>query len=247
MTVNVVVDESLPMGSKQLTLGVKLDAEQKLENFSFEGAPALNSSISHLLNNDNAESLYVFGGAGVGKSHVLQACVLKAHEMGQEAIFLSCDELLQVPFENASECLVGLSHFQLLCVDDIDLLINNASWAQAWFHLYNELTETGHRVIFSASSNPRGIDCALEDLRSRLQLANVFQLNELDESASGALLQIKAQQRGLQLTDEHLSYILSRSPRGFKHLLHVLDLLDSASWHEKRRITIPFIKQVLQW
>jgi DnaA family protein len=51
----------------------------------------------------------------------------------------------------------------------------------------------------------------------------------------------------LQLTDEQVAYIFSRSPRGLANVLAVLDLLDAASWHEKRRITIPFIKQVMAW
>jgi DnaA family protein len=84
-------------------------------------------------------------------------------------------------------------------------------------------------------------------LRSRLQLANVFQLSALAEEASGRLLQAKAKQKGLQLTDDQVAYIFSRSPRGFTNVLAVLDLLDAASWHEKRRITIPFIKQVMAW
>ena len=75
----------------------------------------------------------------------------------------------------------------------------------------------------------------------------MFHLNALDEQASGQLLQAKAKQKGLQLSDEQVAYIFSRSPRGLANLLAVLDSLDAASWHEKRRITIPFIKQVMAW
>jgi DnaA family protein len=247
MTLNAVQDTPKKLGSIQLTLGVTLNTQQQLSNFCFSGAPALAQTVDQLLLNEQADSVYVFGAQGVGKSHFLQGCVLKAQEMGFEAVYISCKELVKIPAHKATECLLGLETNGLICVDDIDSLVANSHWAQAWFHLYNRLMQQGNHLVVSAADNPRTIDCHLNDLRSRLQLANVFQLNALGENASGQLLQAKAKQKGLQLTNEQVAYIFSRSPRGLANLLAVLDLLDAASWHEKRRITIPFIKQVMAW
>ena len=247
MTSNAVKDLPQQLNFRQLTLGVTLNAQQQLSNFCFSGAPALAQTLDQLLLNKQADSVYVFGAQGVGKSHLLQGCVLQAQEMGQQAIYISCSELIKIPSDQANECLAGLESNALICVDDIDCLLADPQWAQAWFHLYNKLMQQGHHLVMSAALNPRTIDCSLNDLRSRLQLANVFQLTDLDEVASGQLLQAKAKQKGLQLSNEQVAYIFSRSPRGLSHLLAVLDLLDSASWHEKRRITIPFIKQVMGW
>ena len=247
MTANAVQATSQHRSFRQLTLGVTLDAQQQLSNFCFTGAPALVSTLDQLLLSEQADSVYVFGAQALGKSHVLQGCVLQAQEMGQQALYVSCKELMKIPPHQARECLIGVENNALVCVDDIDHLIAHTHWAQAWFHLYNRLIEQGNHLVMSATLNPRIIDCALNDLRSRLQLANVFQLGALDELASGNLLQAKARQKGLQLTNEQVAYIFSRSPRGLANLLAVLDLLDAASWHEKRRITIPFIKQVMGW
>jgi DnaA family protein len=247
MTSNAVTDMPSQLGSSQLSLGVTLNTQQQLSNFCFSGAPALAKTIDQLLLNEQADSVYVFGAQSVGKSHLLQGCVLQAQEMGSETVYISCKELVKIPSHQANDCLAGLENNDLICVDDIDCLVADRHWAQAWFHLYNKLMQQGHRLVISATSNPRTIDCPLDDLRSRLQLANVFQLSALAEEASGRLLQAKAKQKGLQLTDDQVAYIFSRSPRGFTNVLAVLDLLDAASWHEKRRITIPFIKQVMAW
>lgn len=247
MTLNAVTDTPQQRAFRQLTLGVTLNAEQQLQNFCFSSAPALAQTLDQLLVNEQADSVYVFAAQGLGKSHLLQGCVLQAQAMGQQAVYISCAELVTIPPQQANEYLVGLENNTLVCVDDLDHLIANAQWAQAWFHLYNKLIEQGNHLVMSATSNPRTISCALNDLRSRLQLANVFQLGALDDAANGQLLQAKAKQKGLQLSNEQVAYILSRSPRGLANLLDVLDLLDSASWHEKRRITIPFIKQVMAW
>ena len=247
MTLNALKEMPTLLGSSQLSLGVTLKPQQQLGNFCFSGAPALAKTVELLLANVQADSIYVFGAEGVGKSHFLQGCVLQAQEIGCEAVHISCKELVNIPSYQANECLAGLDNNDLLCVDDIDCLVADNHWAQAWFHLYNKFMQRGNRLVISATSNPRNIDCNLNDLRSRLQLANVFQLSALDEADSGRLLQAKAKQKGLQLSDDQVAYIFSRSPRGLNNVLAVLDLLDAASWNEKRRITIPFIKQVMAW
>jgi len=235
------------IGWFQLTLGVTLNAQQQLKDFNFSGAPALEQAIATLLTSASADSLFVFGQQGVGKSHLLQACVLKVQDTGREAVFLSGKELLKIPPHQASECLAGLEAVALLCVDDLDKLTTDPEWALGWFHLYNELVQHGGCLIVSASDNPRNINCALDDLRSRLQLANVFQLQPLNDLECAATFKCKALHKGLQLSDDLIDYILSRSARGLPNLLTVLDRLDAASWHEKRRITIPFVKQVMGW
>jgi len=154
MTLDALTNVSQQLGSRQLTLGVTLNTQAQLSNFSFSGAPALEGTIDQLLGNEQPGSIYVFGAQGVGKSHLLQGCVSQAQQMGQEAIYISCAELLQIPAHQADECLTGLESNGLICVDDIHCLITNMYWAQAWFHLYNKLMQQGHRLVMSATSNP---------------------------------------------------------------------------------------------
>ncbi|HCH31684.1 MAG TPA: DnaA regulatory inactivator Hda [Oceanospirillaceae bacterium] len=239
--------KSSRIGSPQLTLGVTLNAQQQLGDFNFSGAPALSKSLQTLVLSQQGECLYLYGQTGVGKSHVLQGCVLLAQEASADAVFISGKELLKIPAQQASECLAGLESVSLLCIDDLDQLIVNLDWAQAWFHLYNQLMQRGGCIVVSSNKSPRQVDCALEDLRSRLQLANVFQLQPLDDDGCALMLQTKAKQKGLELSDELVAFVLARSARGLPNLLAVLDQLDAASWHEKRRITIPFVKQVMGW
>ena len=133
MTSNAVKDTPQQLGSSQLTLGVTLNAQQQLSNFCFNGAPALAQTVDQLLLNEQADSVYVFGAQGVGKSHLLQGCVLQAQEMGQEAVYISCSELVKIPTYQANECLVGLEKNGLICVDDIDCLLADSDWAHACY------------------------------------------------------------------------------------------------------------------
>ncbi|HIG36942.1 MAG TPA: hypothetical protein EYQ12_05220, partial [Oceanospirillaceae bacterium] len=124
--------KSSSIGSPQLTLGVTLNAQQQLGDFNFSGAPALLKTLETLVFSQHGECLYVYGQAGVGKSHLLQGCVLMAQETGADAVFISGTELLKIPAQQASECLAGLEAVSLLCIDDLDQLIANLDWAQAW-------------------------------------------------------------------------------------------------------------------
>ena len=71
MTSNAVPNTPKHLGSRQLTLGVTLNIQQQLSNFSFSGAPALAQTVDLLLLSEQADSVYVFGAQGVGKSHLL--------------------------------------------------------------------------------------------------------------------------------------------------------------------------------
>ncbi len=82
MTTIAIKDVHQQLSFRQLTLGVTLNAQQQLNNFSFSGAPALARALDDLLISEKADSVYVFGAQGVGKSHLLQGCVLRARGNG---------------------------------------------------------------------------------------------------------------------------------------------------------------------
>jgi DnaA family protein len=74
----------------------------------------------------------------------------------------------------------------------------------------------------------------------------VYHLRPLDEKAKLRALQERASARGLELSDEAASYLLQHARRDMRSLLGVLDRLDRASLAAHRRLTVPFIRQVLQ-
>jgi DnaA family protein len=71
-------------------------------------------------------------------------------------------------------------------------------------------------------------------------------LQPLQESEQIAALQLRAQLRGLELPDETAHFMLRRLPRDMSHLYSFLDRLDQASLIAQRRLTVPFVKAVLE-
>jgi len=74
----------------------------------------------------------------------------------------------------------------------------------------------------------------------------VYHIHELDEQGRAQALQLRAAQRGLQLPQETLDYLMKRLPRDLHTLFRILDELDEASLAAQRRLTIPFIRAALE-
>ena len=75
----------------------------------------------------------------------------------------------------------------------------------------------------------------------------VFQLRELAEEDKLHALQLRASRRGLQMPDEVAAFILNRGTRSMNALFELLERLDQASLQAQRKLTIPFLKEVLGW
>jgi DnaA family protein len=85
----------------------------------------------------------------------------------------------------------------------------------------------------------------LPDLKSRLSLLPAFQVNVLSDQQRVEALQLRAGHRGLELPDETAGFLLNRSRRDMASLYELLDKLDLEALRAQRRLTIPFVRQVL--
>ena len=83
--------------------------------------------------------------------------------------------------------------------------------------------------------------------QSRLSLALVFQLQQLSDEDKLRALQLRASRRGLNLPDDVGRFILTRGARSMSALFDLLDRLDQASLQAQRKLTIPFLKEILGW
>jgi DnaA family protein len=112
--------------------------------------------------------------------------------------------------------------------------------------LFNELQEAGGQLIVAAGSAPRECGFELADLASRMSRLPVFQVRPLDEQQRAAALKLRARHRGLVLPDDTAAYLLKRSRRDMASLYELLDKLDLEALRAQRRLTIPFVRDVLQ-
>jgi DnaA-homolog protein len=230
----------------QLPLGVRLRDDATFANYYPGANAAALGYVERLCEADAGwtESLiYLWGGEGVGRSHLLQAACLRFEQRGEQAVYLPLAEVV----EYGPALLDNLDRCELVCLDDLDAVAGRSNWEEALFHLFNRLRDSGRRLLLAASSSPRELPVQLADLQSRLTLALVFQLQSLSDEDKLRALQLRASRRGLHLSDEVGRFILTRGERSMSALFDLLERLDQASLQAQRKLTIPFLKETLGW
>jgi len=230
----------------QLPLGVRLRDDATFANYYPGANAAALGYVERLCEADAGwtESLiYLWGGEGVGRSHLLQAACLRFEQRGEQAVYLPLAEVV----DYGPALLDNLEQCELVCLDDLRAVVGRADWEEALFHLFNRLRDSGRRLLLSADTAPRELPVQLADLQSRLTLALVFQLQSLSDEDKLRALQLRASRRGLQLSDEVGRFILTRGERSMSALFELLERLDQASLQAQRKLTIPFLKETLGW
>ncbi len=187
--------------------------------------------------------IYLYGKSGCGRSHLLQAACHHATDQAKACVYLPLAELHTYP---PAELLTGLDQLALVCLDDIDTIAGQPQWEEALFSLFNRLAEKNVALLIAANQSVRTLPLDLNDLRSRLSSGVIYRLTLADEVQQQAILRFRAQRRGLTLSDSVIHFIATHCQRHMGHWMTLLDKLDSASLQSQRRLTIPFVKTVLE-
>ena len=230
----------------QLPLAVQLPDDETFASYISEQNQHIVEQLKHIITEVNVENsrpkaCYLFGQVASGKSHLLHASCAFASSLSLTSLCLSFSELQHL----SVEFLEGLEQIDLVCLDDIQLIAGNEKWQQAVFDLFNRMNEQGRCLIISGTESVAQLGLSLPDLESRLSWGVVTQIKPLSDDDKMDAFLFRAKQRGLLLQDEAVKYLFNRFSRDLGDLLQCLDQLDKASIREQRKITIPFIKEVL--
>jgi len=227
---------------KQLSLAVALDDQATFDNFyAPRGTPQHLASL--VLQDEGQQFAFLIGAEGSGLSHLLQAACQKT-VLGRNAgaVYLPLADLTDY---NGEDIFEGLESATLVCLDDLQLVANNPDWQEPLFHFFNRCLEASTKLVVAAHEVPDDLGVILPDLLSRLKSGVALQMLHYKDDDQRRLLQHRASMRGLYLSDEVAVFLLNRLPRNSRQLMDALETLDGASLQEQRRLTLPFVKGVL--
>lgn len=231
-------------GTMQFALPVTLPDDETFTSYLSGDNQEVVNHLQALLQSTSSKFQYTFiyGGRDTGKSHLLYACCVLAQLRGLSNILLSLEQVAQY----GPEVLSGLEQYDVVCIDDVGLIAGDDSWERGLFNFYNMFNEAGKVLILSDKAQPQHIRIKLPDLKSRLQWGALYQLKALSDEQKQAALILRAKLRGLELPDESAAFLLTRGVREMSVLMQSLDQLDHYSIQLQRRLTIPFIKEILK-
>jgi len=224
--------------ANQIPLRIVTDDEATLDNFQPRiGALEALSAVQSLCGDPQGE-VFIAGGPGTGKSHLLQAL---SHSLGGSALYLPLIDVAALPPEAVLE---GHDRYAVLMVDDLQVCLGLSAWQDALFHVFNQRRGLGLAMLWSADTVPTALEGLLPDLQSRLAHMTVYQLMRQSEQELADMLSFRAAKRGLQLSNDVLKYVLARAPRSPLELMQLLERLDQASLAHSRPITVPLIAEL---
>jgi len=223
------------MNNPQLPLGLTLRESARFESFFAGPNREAVAGIRASAGGEGEPLVYLAGARGTGKTHLLQAACQRAAQCGRRTAYLPLQELRA--FQPG--VFAGLERLDLVCLDDVPALAGLETWERGLFDLFNRLRDAGATLLVAGERRPDQAGLVLPDLVSRLGWGLTYVLKAL-------ALACRAQGRGLELPDETAQFLLRRFPRDLPTLFSLLDTLDAASLVEQRRLTVPFVKSVLE-
>ncbi|HYQ71620.1 MAG TPA: DnaA regulatory inactivator Hda [Gammaproteobacteria bacterium] len=229
------------MNNPQLPLGLALRDSARFDSFFPGRNREAVASLGAAARGEGESLVYIVASAGLGKTHLLQAACHAAAECGRTAGYLPLAELR----DTVPAVFEDLEQLDLLCLDDVDAIAGEPTLERALFNLFNRVRDAGRTLLVTAALRPDEAGFGLPDLASRLGWGVSYVLRSMPEADLMAALVHRARERGLELPAETAQFLLRRFPRDLPTLFALFDTLDSASLVEQRRLTIPFVKAVL--
>ncbi len=229
------------MSTQQLPLQFELAAEQSFSSFYTGNNQEAIAALTATAMGTGERQLFIWGAAGTGKTHLLQACCQLAHQQQLNAFYLPLSGINPPK----PEILEGLDKFDLVCIDDIADCANHSEWEQALFNFYNRHRDNDHHLILSAHCPPHLLPIQLPDLKTRMSWGLTLKLQELTDADCIAAFTCKAKYLGLAISPQVGRFLSKHYARDLAALWDLLPKLEQATLVAKRKLTVPFLKEVL--
>ncbi len=182
-----------------------------------------------------APLLVIHGPRGSGKTHLARVWCERSGAILYPAAVLVERDLHDL-----------MSHRACIAMEFEDLAGPRAAWEEPLLHLYNLAQDMAGFLMLTAPSAPAAWRIALADLRSRVAAAPAVGIGMPDESLLGAILVKLFADRQIEIEAGLITFLLARMERSFAAAQAVVERLDRASLAERRRVTIPLARRVIE-
>ncbi len=225
----------------QVPLQFEFQSNQTFASFFPGNNGEVIEQLQALSGSGDEQQLYLWGEAGTGKSHLLQACCQYAKQFGKDPFYLQFNaDSLPSP-----ALLDGLEEFELVCFDDIHAVENHRDWEHALFRFYNAHRQNNHKLLLAADCPPKYLPFELPDLKTRMSWGLTLKIQPLRDDQLIDALTYKAHYLGFDIPATVGRFLLNHYVHDLPALWLLLEKIDKATLAAQRRLTVPFLKQIL--
>jgi len=167
--------------------------------------------------------LFIYGGVGLGKTHLLQAIGHVAQAGSSQVLYVSAEqftnEFVTALRERKTE---EFNHkyrsVDMLLIDDIYFIIGKEQTQEVFFHTFNELHNGNHQIAFTSNRSPKSMPQLEDRLRSRFEWGLIVDIQPPDFETRLVILQAKAEQGGVRVSSDVLEFIAHQIQQNMREL-----------------------------
>ncbi len=202
----------------------------------------------------NYNPLFVYGGVGLGKTHLLNAIgieFLKSHP-SPHIIYMSSEKFMNelihsIRFEKMGDFRRKYRHCDLLLIDDIQFIAGKERTQEEFFHTFNHLHDSQRQIVLTSDKPPRDIPGLEERLRSRFEWGLIADIQPPDLETRIAILKRKAEEDALKIDDDVALFLATHIKSNVRELEGALIRLNAfASLGGGVSMTVSLAKDVLR-
>nr|BBH89495.1 chromosomal replication initiator protein DnaA [Thermosporothrix sp. COM3] len=194
--------------------------------------------------------LFLYGGVGLGKTHLLHAIGHQGVRTGLAVLYVSSEQFTNeiinaIRYRTTEEFRAKYRSVDILLVDDIQFIAGKESTEEEFFHTFNSLHEMSKQIVICSDRPPKAIVSLEERLRSRFEWGLIADIQPPDLETRMAILRAKAEMLRYRVPDEVIAYIASRVQTNIRELEGCLNRLIAYQQLHRTELTLDIARAAM--
>lgn len=194
--------------------------------------------------------LFIYGGVGLGKTHLLQAIGHEVAKKNASVRYVTCenftnDYVQAVKTGQAREFKDRYRNVDILLVDDVQFMGGKDGTQEEFFHTFNELHQCNKQIVITSDRQPKSIPAMEKRLLSRLEWGMIADISRPDIETRVAILESKCREKNYSLEDEILFFVANNIQSNIRELEGALNRLIAFHEFNNTKPTVDSTKSVL--
>jgi len=236
--------------ARQLVLNFPIQPKYDFSGFVVsEGSRFAFSMAQRICADRSFNMLYLSGGKGLGKTHLLMSIgnYIAGNFPDQKVLYLDGGNFVETmqdtdSVEHALEQILDADYFLL---DNIERISGHASVQEKLYLVYNSLMEKKKALVFAGNRPPDHLPDIADYLISRFQWGVMARLKPIDDTTTAKIIKKLGRDLELEIPDAIITYLLNRIPRDFQSIQNTVSRINRESYVQKKKITLPLVKGIL--